>query len=115
MSDLTTRTGLITPESKAALLAFLNSRCPANERFRQMGSRVFHFRGKAVIRTYGGVDEDLNLLALITGAMTPEELNRFCLTLQAAFGVHQAILADAPTRATAAVLALGLEKEGLNA
>jgi len=114
--ELLARTGLTKDEMKAALLDSLNSRATKGDCFRQMGGMVYHYRDGAIIKAYGEVDEDLNLLALVTGAMTQNERWNYVdklalLKPEIESSQNFVALADAPTRAVAAYTALGLGKE----
>lgn len=123
-------TGLTEEEANVALVDWADTRMQetTGQSLDRQGALVFHCGSKdhAYDVAYEMPSQDLNLMKLITDAMTPEERMRFVGYLRklvapkpfATFSLDDMfafVVVDASTRATAAIIALNLGKGERNA
>ena len=108
--ELLERAGMDERQINEALCAWLTVHCPKGRNYKLVNEAILPIRvsGSFYNNARVAFTQSLDMMKLITDAMTLEQFREFWGYLREADGPLRCVCSDAPTRAMAAILALGL-------
>lgn len=111
--ELLARVGMDEKQINEALCAWLTVHCPKSRKHKFVDETILPIRVSSSFYNNAIVafTKSLDSMKLITDKITPEQFREFWSYLREADGPVRCVCSDAPTRALAAILALGLEKK----